>query len=241
MTKLPSEPAVKVAADQLRTIVLDTEEGGFLGSEDALRARLGCSRNTLRQAARLLERDGFILVRRGINGGYFGARPDVSKVENVVSAYLETLDMDAEDVTAVASILWVEVMRRASAVGTEEAVEVAEKFRRKLKSVKPNATFAQVREFEQETRKAIFALARSRYIELIFNINIAFSQRGFPPRPMMDETPEHIEFVRKWRDAKTMELTAIAENDVRLGAMAARHIRELWHKRLWNFNAENEE
>ncbi|HEX7858459.1 MAG TPA: GntR family transcriptional regulator [Sphingobium sp.] len=235
MNKTPSEPAVKVAADELRNIVLKLEDGAFLGSEDALRAQLGCSRNTLRQAARLLERDGFIRVRRGINGGYFGTRPDASKVENVVSAYLETLDMDAEDVTAVASILWVEVMRRASAVHNDASFEMVEKFRRRLKQVKSTATFAQVREFEQETRKAIFELARCRYIELVFNINTAFSQRGFPPRPMLDETPEHLAFVRAWRDAKAMELTAIAEGDVELGAMAARHIRHLWHKRLWHF------
>lgn len=241
MDKAPSEPAVKTAADQMRTIILDTEAGGFLGSEDALRARLGCSRNTLRQAARLLERDGFILVRRGINGGYFAARPDVAKVEHVVSAYMETLDLDAEDVTIVASILWVEVMRRASAVGMAEAEQLAETFRRRLKTIKTNATFAQILAFEQESRKAIFALARCRYIELIFNINGAFAQRGFPARPLLDETPEHLAFVRKWRDAKTMELTAIAEQDVELGAMAARHIRELWHKRLWHFDVSQPE
>ncbi|MCE7798408.1 GntR family transcriptional regulator [Sphingobium sufflavum] len=240
MTKEPSEPAVNLAVAELRNLVLDADPGAFMGSEDSLRAQLGCSRNTLRQAARLLERDGFILVRRGINGGYFGARPTVATVENFVSAYLETLQMDPEDVTVVASVLWVEVLRKATTRHSESSRDFAAKYLAKLKKIKPTATFAEVRNFEQETRAAIFQLAQCAYVEFIFNINTAFSTRGFPRRENVDDTPEHLAFVRAWRDAKIMELTAIAEGDVGLGVMAARHIRNIWHKRLWHFREGNE-
>ncbi len=219
--------------------MLDAEPETFLGSEDSLRLQFGCSRNTLRQAARLLERDGFLRVRRGINGGYFGTRPTVATVENFVTAYLETLQMDAEDVTVVASVLWVEVLRKATTRHSEASRQFAEKYQAKLKKIKPTATFAEVRTFEQETRKAIFELAQCAYVEFIFNMNTAFATRGFPRRENLDDTPEHRAFVRAWKDAKVMELTAIAEGDVGLGVLAARHIRDIWHKRLWHFHAQD--
>ena len=98
------EAGVPLAA-VLRGIVLDAAPGTLLGSEDALVARLSVSRSTVRQIARLLEREGLLLVRRGINGGYYGARPTIGTIETTVSAYLETLDMDSQDLTTVASVL----------------------------------------------------------------------------------------------------------------------------------------
>lgn len=234
MAKTSAIRPIESAASQLRQIVFDAEDGAFIGSEDSLIATLGVSRSTVRQVARLLEREGFLVVRRGINGGYFAMRPDAKMIERTVSAYLETLAMDAEDVTVVASVLWVQVLRKAAAVRTDEARAMAEKFTKRVQAIKPHATFEEIRTLEVESRAAIFAVADCRYIELIFNINTAFSVRGFPPRPDTDSTPEHHEFVRAWRNAKLMELTAIHSGDVELGAMAAHHIREIWHKRVWD-------
>jgi GntR family transcriptional repressor for pyruvate dehydrogenase complex len=233
MAKPPSTRPLEAAAAQLRTIVMEAEEGTLIGSEDSLLAKLNVSRSTVRQVARLLEREGLLLVRRGINGGYFGTRPNARTIENTVSAYLETLHLDAEDVTIVASALWIEVLRKAAAVRTDEARAMAESYRKRVRAIKPAATFEEVRACEVDSRGAIFRIANCGYIELIFNINTAYSIRGFPPRPNTNDTPEHFEFVRAWRDAKLMELSAIFEGDVELGAMAARHIRDIWHKRVW--------
>ena len=75
-----------------------------MGSEETLIAKLGVSRATVRQAARLLEREGFPRVRRGINGGYFAARPDVRTIEKAVSSYLEMVHTKPEDITVIASV-----------------------------------------------------------------------------------------------------------------------------------------
>jgi len=56
--------------------VLAAKEGALIGSEESLIADLGVSRSTLRQAARLLEREGLLRVKRGINGGYYGQPTD---------------------------------------------------------------------------------------------------------------------------------------------------------------------
>src|SRR4029077_10990064 len=143
-----SRPAIEAAAARLRAIVLESENGALIGSEDMLLDKLGCSRSTVRQVARLLEREGLLRVRRGINGGYFGSRPDVVTITNTVSAYLESLDMDARDVTVIASALWVEVLRKAASVRTEAARELADAYRQRVLAIKPDASFADVRTLE---------------------------------------------------------------------------------------------
>lgn len=224
---------MEAAAAELRTIVLKSEDGALIGSEEMLLEKLGFSRSTVRQVARLLEREGYLRVRRGINGGYFGSRPDAGSIASTVSAYLETLDMDARDVTVIASVLWVEVMRKAAAVRSEAAKSLADTFRERVMSIEPDASFAQVRELELEIRAAIFELAKSRYVQLIFDINAAFATRRFLAPSEMDNTAAHRKFVRAWRSAKMMELSAISEGDVELAAMAGRHSRSIWHKRVW--------
>lgn len=229
-----SKSIIDVAASRLRVIVHATEAGTLLGSEEALISQLGVSRATVRQVARLLEREGLLRVKRGISGGYFAARPDIRTIESTVSSYLEMVDTDVKDTTAVGSALWVEVINKAAGIRTESARMVAKNLREKINTLKDDASFDDVLILETEIRAAIFALINSRYIELIFQINVAFSARQFPRVPAdQDNTAEHYEFVREWRNGKLLELDAIADGDQTLGSMAARHTRNLWHRRLW--------
>lgn len=239
-----SKITLTVAAERLRAIVLDSEEGAFIGSEEALIAKLGCARNTVRQVARLLEREGLLKVRRGINGGYFGSRPDAGTIEATVSAYLETLDMDAGDVTILASALWVEAVRKAAGADPAEAQAVADRLRTKVDALPADASFEQVRDLELLAQTEVFHLANSSYIKLIFDINVAFSRRRFPPSRVVDtRSPEHLEFVKKWKEARLLELNAIAIGDRELAVLAARYSRKVWHQRIWqrfSFPAEAE-
>jgi DNA-binding FadR family transcriptional regulator len=222
---------IDAAASRLRSIALAAKDGALLGSEDALVARLRVSRATMRQVARVLEREGLLRVRRGINGGYFGARPNVATIETAVSAYLDTLDMDPEEIIVIASVLWVEVLRKAASLGTKAAKATASRLRERVTALPPDASFQKVAEVDEETRTAIFDLIKGRYIELIFHINVAFAQRHFPP--LSEKGSKHREFVHLWRNAKLMELEAISDGDPELGMLAARHSRNLWHRRVW--------
>jgi DNA-binding FadR family transcriptional regulator len=225
---------IDTAAAHLRAIVHATEAGTLLGSEETLIAQLGVSRATVRQVARLLEREGLLRVRRGINGGYFAARPDVRTIESTVSSYLEMVDADVHDTTAVGSALWIEVINKAAGIRTDNAKAIAKNLREKIVALKVDAPFDDVLSLETEIRATIFKLINSRYIELIFQINVAFSARQFPRVPAeLDNTDEHREFVREWRNGKLLEIDAIADGDQMLGSMAARHTRNLWYRRLW--------
>jgi GntR family transcriptional regulator, transcriptional repressor for pyruvate dehydrogenase complex len=228
-----SGSAIETTASRLREIALASEDGDFLGSEEALVETLGVSRATVRQVARLLEREGLLRVRRGINGGYFAGRPTLSTVEAAVSAYLGTLDMEVEEVTVVASVLWVEALRKASSLRSDAARAVADRLRERVVSLRPDAPFGKVLELETESRAEIFALTKARYMELIFQINMAFARARFPAVSRPDEADVHRSFVEAWRKAKLLELDAIADGDPELGVMAARHSRNLWRRRIW--------
>lgn len=233
MRQLRSKTAIEAAAEQLRATVLETVDGALLGSEDALISSLSVSRVTFLQAARLLEREGYLRVRRGINGGYFGARPNTETIERAVSAYLDTLDMDPEDITTVASALWVEAARKAATVKSPEMRALADKFQKRLKAIKPDAPFSEISNFEMEFQSQIFALIKSPYIQLIFDINIGFAQRRFGPESSAENAEGRSQFLHAWRQAKGLEISTIADGDPGLAALAARHTRTFVHKRVW--------
>ena len=232
MKKREVRTTIEAAAMNLRKIVLDLPPGSLIGSEEALIVRLGSSRSTVRQVARLLEREGLLMVRRGINGGYFGTRPDAGTIEATVSTYLETLDVDARDTTVVASTLWVEAIRKAAVADSDERRNFADKMISRIKAIKDNAPFEKVRELELLTQGGVFELARSAYVKLIFDINVAFSRRKFPTPISDDTSKEHLRFVRAWKDAKLLEMSAIDQGDVTLAALAGQHSRQVWHRRI---------
>ncbi|MBB4858621.1 DNA-binding GntR family transcriptional regulator [Novosphingobium chloroacetimidivorans] len=213
--------------------MLNQADGALIGSEDTILKLLNVSRSTARQVARILEREGLLLVKRGLKGGYFGARPTAQTIENTVSAYLRSIDVNVADLMVVASVLWIEAMRKAAGLGTKEAREVADKIRSSVLALKPGASFQSIRDVEKESRVLVFALTGCTYIELIFDINMAFAHRAVSINAdgaLKDALPR---FGRAWRDAKLMEATAIAEGDSELGALAGRHTRRIWQEGVW--------
>lgn len=90
MQRVVATSAVAASVDVLRDEILRRADGEWLGSEDDLIESLGVSRPTLRQAARLLEAEELLVVRRGLKGGLFTRRPSTDAVARMASAYLRT-------------------------------------------------------------------------------------------------------------------------------------------------------
>lgn len=225
-------------AEHLRQIVRDTAPGEALGNEEALLKVLGVSRATVRQAARLLEKEGLLEVRRGIQGGYFSARPNLRTIEDSVSSYLEMLDTDVKETTMIGSALWIELIRMAARSRAERNLEPLHTVYDKITSLKPTDNFNAVLQLDYELRTAILGLVNSRYVELIFHINLIFARRKLKTDPSdQDGTPFHLEFIRGWRAAKLMEIEAVLAGDPELAVIASRHSRNLWGKRIWGEDA----
>lgn len=222
------------AAGRLRERVLGVADGAFLGSEDLLERELGVSKPTIRQAARVLEREGLLVVRRGNAGGYYGARPDAAFIEATMASYLEVIHTRPQDLTRVATALWVETVRQAAALPREQTAALAARLRRRVARVPAEAGFSEVQVLEREIRGAIFGLVESPYVELIFNINASFAHRKFAASPWPDFSAErHRALVEEWREAMLLLLDALARGDGEVAVIAARRARALVHERIW--------
>lgn len=219
------------ASAMLRQRVLESEANTYLGNEDSLMAFAGTSRGTLRQIARVLEREGLIEVRRGASGGYYARHPDLNTIAATVSGYLHTVDVKADDAMFIASILWVETIRKAAQEPAPNRQRITDKFLARLTAITPETPYAPILEFETTYRQAIFELVGSRYVQLIFQINIAFAtSQNRPQRELTDV--QHQEFVRIWRNAKLLEIAAMSNGDAELAASAAARSRSVWRDRF---------
>lgn len=232
MNMRKSRTALDAAADKLREIVLAREPGAYIGREEALISELGFARATVRQAARLVEREGFLAVRRGNNGGYFASRPDATTIESIVSMYLSMMDVQPEDVTAIATALWVEAMRKAARAPHDRIAAGIASLVERTHALRDDASFDDVRELERETQDVVFELADSAYIKLVFDINVAFSRRTYQGPAVDDVSPEHRRFVQSWRNARLMEFGALMQGDAELAGIASQYSRKVWARRI---------
>ena len=89
----------------LADLSLAARAGDPLGSEDELLARLGVSRPTLRQAAKMVESDRLIAIRRGAKGGFYATRPDAADVIRAPARYLRLNGATIADVHAVTTLI----------------------------------------------------------------------------------------------------------------------------------------
>lgn len=87
--------------DQIRALVASGElrPGDRLPSERALADQFAVSRNTVREALRMLEIAGLVTLKRGATGGSFIADGDPSIVASSLSDALHLTDISLADVT----------------------------------------------------------------------------------------------------------------------------------------------
>jgi DNA-binding FadR family transcriptional regulator len=109
--KVPSGSSVRRVAHALREEILKRPDGALLGSEAELVTRLGVSRPTFRQAAKLVEQEQLLLIKRGVGGGFFVRRPTVQAVTHVASVYLLSRKATMGDAIRTARPLFAETAR----------------------------------------------------------------------------------------------------------------------------------
>lgn len=231
--KVPkAKSTIEITATSLREFIQTVEPDSLLGSEEELIARLKVSRATLRQVARLLEREGWLAVKRGINGGYFSARPDLKAIESSINAYLEMIEADVKESAIIGTTLWIEILRRAAGTEPQRAKAAMQILRDKVLALRSRASLDDVLQLDLEIRDGFLKLIDSRYIEFLFQINVIYARRKFAARPSEPEsTDEHFEFVQAWRQSRLMEFAAVDDGDKELAMLAARHSRNLWYRR----------
>lgn len=88
-----------VAADLRRQIIAgELREGDPLPPEDQLMGHAGVARTTIREALRILESEGLLIVRRGAGGGARIKTPSVANVARYIGLVLQSQGATLQDV-----------------------------------------------------------------------------------------------------------------------------------------------
>ena len=114
MTITTKRRPVLAAADAMREKVFAVDAGERIGSLKDLARELAVGIVTLQQAARILEHEGLLEVRRGPGGGYFGRRPNSETLERALSAYLRSVSESREEILQITSLLFNELCAEAA-------------------------------------------------------------------------------------------------------------------------------
>lgn len=113
----PKETRVAQTAQALAGMSLGVESGAFLGAEEDLLERLAVSRPTLRQAAKIVENDRLLEIRRGTKGGLYAARPDASDAIRQLARYLRLRGATMADIRSVNRLISEEAAALAARCG----------------------------------------------------------------------------------------------------------------------------
>lgn len=106
---------VPATAERLRELIFAQEPDTQIGSLPELARALGVGIVTVQQAARILEHEGLLEVRRGPGGGYYGRRPDAAVLERSLAAYMRTEPASWEEALDMTSLLFNELCAAAAA------------------------------------------------------------------------------------------------------------------------------
>lgn len=221
----PRKPttAVARAADQLREIILGGEDGAYLGSEEQLIERLGVSRPTFRQAARLLDHEQILASKRGHSGGFYARWPSIDAVAHNASIYLRVERASIRDVSIAAAQL-VQEASRLAALSTDKAArrrfeEFLEQDRRALASTQTADDFMRS---EAEFIDLLGVMCGNPVIKLFVSILYQF---GAPL--VFRHVCQTAERVAASRDARIRVSEAVLSGDAELAMLLWRRRGEL--------------
>jgi GntR family transcriptional repressor for pyruvate dehydrogenase complex len=224
MNKVPRRQLVLSAAAQLRDVILAREPGAQIGSLNEVAQMLGVGIVTVQQAARILEHEGLLAVRRGPGGGYYGTRPDEAALERAFAAYLRVHGYGHRESQRMMSLLDLEVVP-AAARCTDESLRQA--IRGLLERVEPCDTIELRIAFEIELRDLLLRMVAAPLIELLCRVT---SRLYAKLRTAVVFTGK--DAVVDWKTGRRRILEAILEQDPELAHFEAERYRRVVLLRL---------
>ncbi|MCK9543171.1 MAG: FCD domain-containing protein [Novosphingobium sp.] len=209
-----SATLVSRTARELVRLSLEREEGEFLGAEEELLQRLGVSRPTLRQAAKIAENDRFISVRRGIRGGFYASRPNVDDATRSLARYLRLQGVTLLDVVTVNRPVSEEAAALACACEDEE---LRARLERLMADIETADTVADIVDREQQLSDLIAEMSENPIISVFMGITFSFGLEEDRVRLFRD--PDHRAQARRMMQSVCR---AILERDADIARLMVR-------------------
>ena len=215
--KLHRRRLVQATAAKLRDIVMAQEPDTQIGSLNEVAKRLEVGVVTVQQAARILEHEGLLEVRRGPGGGYYGKRPDEAALERAVAAFMRVHTAAHMEVTEMTSLLDCELTPVAARC-TDEALR--EKLRQLSLRIDAGDTPDERIRIEKELHELLFAMADRPLLALLARVSARLRDHANAPLLFPGE-----EGVAAWKSARRALLKAVLEHDEELARFEAHRYR----------------
>jgi len=162
---------VSGAARDLIDMSLKHDAGAFLGGEDYLVSKLGISRLTLRQAAKIAEHERLIEVKRGNKGGFYAARPSASDAVQSLAQYLH---LEGTNLSHVQRILRLVMVEAAGLAAESDNAELRVHLKKLASAISKDKTRADVIRRDVELSQTIATMSANPLLKVITAIGNTF-------------------------------------------------------------------
>ena len=178
---------------------------------------LGVGIVTVQQAARILEHEGLLAVRRGPGGGYHGTRPDEAALERAFEAYWRVHGFGYRESQEMLALLDCEIMPAAARCEDETLMQIVCALSEKVEHCD---TPEQRVDFEVELRQVLFRMVARPLIELLSRVTMRVNVQR--PLPLLFHGADG---VATWKAGRARILRAILQRDEELARFEAERYR----------------
>lgn len=209
----PKRPLVHQAAERLRDMLFAVPAETRLGALPELARKLGVGIVTVQQAARILEHEGLLEVRRGPGGGYYGTRPDDAALERAIAAYMRVHPASFEEAADITSLLFNELVPAAAAC-RDERLRVA--LGALAETIDACNSEAERGAFEEAFQDLLFRMVQRPLFEVLTRVTLRFA--AIRRAPLIDASRAG---VAEWKAGRHRIIAAILRQDAELARFEA--------------------
>lgn len=219
LSETPSRRPVQATADRLRDMIFAQEPATRIGSLNGLAQTLGVGIVTVQQAARILEYEGLLEVRRGPGGGYYGIRPDAGTLERSLAAYMRMQPHSWEEALDMTSLLFNELCAAAAGCADDTLHAELGRFDARVGQCDADTDMA---ELEQDFQDLLFRMVDRPLFELLTRVTLRFAASR-PASAMY----RGLIAVEEWKAGRHRIIDAIRRRDEELARFEANRSNRL--------------
>jgi DNA-binding FadR family transcriptional regulator len=207
---------VQVTAERLRERIYKLEPDQQIGSLPDIARDLGVGIVTVQQAARILEHEGVLEVRRGPGGGYYGRRPDMADLERVLSAYMRSEPASWREVLDITSLLF---NRLCAAAARCDDAGLRDGLRAVAARIAKCEDESALGPLEFELQEALFRMVQRPLFELLTRVALGSASPSVTGSSMAGTFK-----LEQWKDSRRRIIDAVLRQDAELAHFEANRL-----------------
>ncbi len=209
----PKRAVVPETAARLRDRVFARAPQERIGTLPELAKALGVGIVTVQQAARILEHEGLLEVRRGPGGGYYGARPDEAALERAIGVFMRQHPTSFEEALDITSLLFTELA--AAAAGCRDQA-LRDELALLAGSIDDCDTTEARGVFETAFQDLLFRMVRRPLFEVLTRVTLGFAVSQ--TQRLLDSS---LAGIGQWKAGRHRIVAAILRQDAELARFEA--------------------